>query len=154
NIAAVNYHFGDKERLYAETVRHAGRHCLESVPMPEWAPGTPPEQKLHDFITMFLQRVAVDREPAWCPQLIMRELARPTAMCAEFVREFARPNFAMLASILRELLPDVPEVKRRLVGFSIAGQVLHYRFARPVVTLLVGPEEFKTYDVALLSEHI
>ncbi len=155
NLASINYHFGDKESLYLATVHHAGLTCQQRIPLPEWEPGTPPAQKLHGFITVFLNRVAVDHEPVWIGQLITRELIYPTRACEHFVREFARPNFEMLDQILCELLgPDVPPTKRQLVIFSIIGQCLHYRFCRPVIHALLGPEEFAKYNVELLSNHI
>jgi TetR/AcrR family transcriptional regulator, regulator of cefoperazone and chloramphenicol sensitivity len=155
NLAAVNYYFGDKERLYIETVKHAHHICQQQVPMPTWAPGTPPARKLRDFIRTFLNRVTVDREPDWCIRLVMRELFQPTEACVVFVEEFVRPTFGMLQGILAELLPaDTPEVKRRLIGQSIIGQCLHYRLTRPVITRLVGEEEFRSYDVDLLTDHI
>jgi len=155
NIAAVNYHFGAKERLYIETVRHAGHFCTSEVPLPQWEPGTPATMKLRDFIRTMLNRVAVDRTPEWPGKLIMRELAQPTDACAEFVREFARPNFEMLLGILQDLLPtEVSPAKRQLIVFSIMGQILHYRFARPIITLLVGEEQFRALDAERLTEHI
>src|SRR5579872_5106759 len=49
NIAAVNYYFRDKERLYIETVKHAA--CGEPEDMRlEWSPATSPVVKLRDFI--------------------------------------------------------------------------------------------------------
>ena len=56
NLAAVNYHFGDKERLYIETVKRAHRSRMEQVPMPNWRPETTAAEKLHDFIYVFLCR--------------------------------------------------------------------------------------------------
>jgi AcrR family transcriptional regulator len=155
NIAAVNYYFGDKEHLYLETVQYAAQQCESALPRPTWAPGTPPEQKLRDFIRVFLARVAPEREPAWCGRLILREMSQPTPACAEFVRQFVRPNFEALQMILGELLSaDVPPLKRYLIGFSIIGQCLHYRVARPVVTLLLGEEGARRLDVDTLAEHI
>jgi TetR/AcrR family transcriptional regulator, regulator of cefoperazone and chloramphenicol sensitivity len=155
NIAAVNYYFGDKEHLYLETVRCAAQQCGSGIPLPAWAPGTPPEQKLRDFIRTFLARVAPDREPMWFGRLILREMSQPTPACAEFVRQFVRPNFEALQMILGELLPaDVPPLKRYLIGFSIVGQCLHYRVAHPVVTLLLGEEGVRCLDVDTLTEHI
>jgi len=154
NLAAVNYHFRDKKQLYHDAVRHAAQTCESRVPIPDWAPGTPPEQKLRDFVVMFLNRVAVDHEPAWHAQLIMRELTHPTPACAEFVRDFVRPCFETLSGVLREFLPDVPEPKRLLVGFSIVGQCLHYRVARPVMEHLIGANEFRAFGIDLLADHI
>jgi AcrR family transcriptional regulator len=155
NVAAVNYHFGDKDALYLCCVRAASEHCMEVVPLPTWEPGTPPARKLRDFIEMFLQRVAVDREPAWHAQLIMRELVLPTPACAEFAREFARPNYELLLGVLRELLPpEVPGEKVRLCAFSIIGQCLHHRVGRPIIRTLLTEEELRGLDVAHVGEHI
>ena len=41
NVAAVNYYFGDKRRLYIESVKHAHEQRVRQVPLPEWAAGTP-----------------------------------------------------------------------------------------------------------------
>lgn len=155
NQAAINYHFRDKENLYIECVRHAAAVCTSRTPMPAWPDGTPPQEKLRAFVRMFLNRVAVDHEPAWHAQLIMREMLLPTQACAEFVKDYVQPTISVLRGILAELLPEsVPERKRMLVGFSIVGQILHYRSARPVLSLLVGLETFRSFDVETLTEHI
>jgi AcrR family transcriptional regulator len=155
NQAAINYHFRDKENLYIECVRHAGQRCLDRVPLPVWREGTPPQEKLRDFVRMFLNRVAVDHEPDWHGQLIMREMLLPTKACVEFVKNYVRPTHGVLGGILGELLPpNVTERTRLLIGFSIVGQILHYRSARPVLVMLVGQETFQSFDVDTLTDHI
>ncbi len=154
NQAAINYHFGDKENLYVECVRHAASSCMTRVPMPTWPEGTPARQRLRDFVRTFINRVVVDHDPAWQGQLIMRELVYPTQVCEEFVTNYARPTFGVLREIVRELLPGLSERDQFLIGCSIVGQVMHYRVARPVVTLLMGPEAFRALDVETLTEHI
>jgi AcrR family transcriptional regulator len=155
NQAAINYHFRDKENLYIECVRHAGQCCIARVPLPSWPEGTPARQKLRDFVRMFLNRVAVDHEPAWHGQLIMREMLLPTKACLEFVTDHVRPTFEVMRQILRELLPShVSEQTRVLIGFSVVGQILHYRSARPVLVMLVGAETFQSFDVETLTDHI
>ena len=37
---------------------------------------------------------------------MLREVAHPTEACQELVRDFIRPQFAMLVGILGELMPD------------------------------------------------
>jgi AcrR family transcriptional regulator len=154
NIAAVNYYFRDKERLYIEAVKSACRSQSEESPMPEWPEGTPAVARLRDYIRILASRMADNHDPQWQRQLFLREMAQPTAACAELVRDNIRPMAEVLSTILRDLLPDVPEAKRWLIGFSIVGQCLFYRLARPVVALLVGEEEHRTYGAALLADHI
>jgi AcrR family transcriptional regulator len=154
NIAAVNYYFRDKERLYIEAVKSACRCPAAQFPLSEWPPDTPPLAKLRDFIRTFVSRMVDDDESPWQRQLFLREMAQPTAACAELVRDRIRPSANVLSSILSELVPNVPEAKRWLIGFSIVGQCIFYRLARPVVALLVGEAEHGLYDASLLSEHI
>lgn len=154
NIAAVNYYFRDKERLYIETVKSAFACQAAEAPAPAWPPGTPPADKLRDFIRMVLSKMLDTSGPAWHRQLILRELAQPTTACAELVRERIRPLAQVLGRILEELLPNVSESERYLIGFSIVGQCFYHRVARPVVALLVGDDEHRKYDAELLARHI
>ena len=155
NVAAVNYYFGDKHRLYVETVKWAHASRAQQVPLPQWAADVPAEEKLRDFVTMFLERLFYSQEQPWHCELMLRELAQPTGACEEVVRSFIREQFALLQTIFGELVPDgLPELRRHLITFGIVGQCLHYRIAQPVIRLLVPPEEFATYQVRLLADHI
>ena len=51
NIAAVNYYFGDKVRLYAETVKYACEKSAAKFPMPNWPAGTPAWNRLQELVT-------------------------------------------------------------------------------------------------------
>jgi TetR/AcrR family transcriptional regulator, regulator of cefoperazone and chloramphenicol sensitivity len=155
NIAAVNYYFGDKQRLYIEAVVRAHRWRMEQAALPEWLEGTSAETKLSDFITTFIRRVRTGPEDTWHTKLMMREMAHPTAACAELVQSSIRPQFEILLAILRELLPsDVSADRLQLTGFSIVGQCLFYHFADPVVRNLLSSEEYSELDVAKLAQHI
>jgi TetR/AcrR family transcriptional regulator, regulator of cefoperazone and chloramphenicol sensitivity len=154
NIAAVNYYFRDKERLYIESVKAACDRQTKQIPLPDWPPGTPPLVRLCDFIRTLANRMLGEQDVHWPRQLFLREMAQPTAACAELVRDHIRPMCELLSGILGELLPEVPEAKRRLIGFSMVGQCVFYRVASPIVALLVGDEEYRTYDAKMLAEHI
>ena len=155
NIAAVNYHFGDKERLYIESVKRAHRSRAEEVPLPIWASGTRPDHKLRDFIRTLLERILRDPAGEWHAQLMLREMSQPTTACVELVRDYIRPHFQVLLGILDELVPArVPTTKRHLLAFSVIGQCIHYHVARPVVRLLVPADEYQMYSPQFLAEHI
>jgi TetR/AcrR family transcriptional regulator, regulator of cefoperazone and chloramphenicol sensitivity len=155
NIAAVNYYFGDKQRLYVEAVMRAHRWRMQQAVLPDWSADTTAEEKLTDFITTFIRRVRTGPEGTWHTRLMMREIASPTEACAEVVQSSIRPQFEVLIGILRELLPDVTdEQKLHLMAFSIVGQCLFYHLADPIVRNLLGPDEYGELDVSKLADHI
>ena len=155
NIAAVNYHFGDKERLYIESVKNAHGNVMSGMKKPEWPEGTPAVQKLTAFIHAFVNRLVDPTRPRWHAQLMMREMAQPTAACAELVRDNIRPIANVLMSILEELLPaDLPVWKRFLVGHSIISQCVFYCQNRPIIEHLAGPEIYPYFTAANVAEHI
>ena len=155
NVAAVNYHFGDKERLYIEAVRYA--HCSGmEAPDLTWPDGTPPETKLTDFIRGMLESILHDTRPMWQAQLIIRELIEPSQACVEMVEKFIRGKYEILQAILTELMPEGTEPSdRRLVAFSIVGQCLYYnKIHKPIGELLAGEEEYRSFDLDRLTDHI
>lgn len=142
NIAAIHYHFGDKQRLYIECVKYA--HCQQGMTLFDWPPGTLPQHKLTVLVThMLTMMVATDR-PAWQIELMVRELARPTVACRALVEEFISPVFAQLLAIVSELLPaETPLLTRQQTAFSVVAQCLLYRYHRPIGQLLIGEEQFQ-----------
>jgi AcrR family transcriptional regulator len=156
NVASVNYHFGSKEELYIEAVRHAARLCEQITPLPVWPAGVPAEQRLRDFVRAFLTRLLREDVPVWHRLLIMREVAEPRpGACEEFVRGFVKPMFETLQGLLRELTPaDTSEEALTLAGSSIVGQCLHYHHARHVLRQLFGEEQYKRFDLERLTDHV
>ena len=155
NVAAVNYYFGDKQRLYVEAVIRAHRWRMERVKLPDWPPATNPEQKLADFIRTFIRRVRSGPGDTWHTRLIMREIGNPSAACAELVQSSIRPQFEILLSILGELLPNETDLEKlRLTAYSIVGQCLFYHFADPIIRNLLGNDEYAALDIDKLADHI
>jgi AcrR family transcriptional regulator len=154
NLAAVNYHFGDKERLYIAAVCHA--HSSGGQPPPaHWPPGTPPEDKLRQYVEQVLRNMLEAKKPAWHAQLMVREMFAPTAACVELVEADIRPRMEALLDIVGELVPaeTAPE-DRHLIAFSIIAQCLFFHADNRVAELLVGEEEYHGYGVQKLSKHI
>ena len=156
NVAAVNYYFGGKERLYEEALRQA--HPARSGPAPDfaWPEGTPPEQKLEDFIRWLLVHMLSVQKSPWQERLFVREIMDPTPAFRELLREHFRTGFERLQKILDEILPDdMPRHKRYQIAFSIIGQCVYYRAGRHIVSLMVGEEDLKAhYRAEQLAEHI
>ena len=156
NLASVNYHFGDKERLYIETVKLAHYKCTEQAPLPDWDGQTPAEQKLRDFIRNLLTRMLSIPSAPWQTRLMMREVLSPSSACKELVEEYFKPHFELLLTIVAEIVPqETPRHVREQIGFSIVGQCLYYKVARDVVALLVDEQQREQhYTIEKLADHI
>ena len=157
NVAAVNYHFGDKERLYAEVIRDAHRAAMTKYPSDlGLAPGASAEQRLHAFVRSFFFRIFDEGRPAWHGKLIAREIAEPTAALNDIVDEGIRPHFLALRAIVTELLgggePD-PE-RLRYCAWSVVGQCLFYFHARPIIRRLHPPQSFDADEIESLARHV
>lgn len=154
NIAAVNYHFRDKEGLYHEAVKHANCAAGDTFSL-DLGEGLAARERLRLYIKQFLANLLDPSRPAWHQQLMMREMAHPTAACKTVVESYIRPRANLLGSILAELLPTWPsEADRHLWAFSIVGQCLFYKVHRPIAVLLVGEEEYGGFTVDRLADHI
>ena len=82
-------------------------------------------------------------------------MAEPTQATLEFVVQSIRPKFEQLFSVLAELLPPgTSETDRHLAGVSIIAQCMHYRIQATITKLIVGEEEYRSYTVDRLAEHI
>jgi AcrR family transcriptional regulator len=155
NIAAVNYHFGDKLSLYTEVLRESHRGDVEKFgPEPDLDNG-PPEERLSRFVRSFLQRILNPDRPARHGRLIAREMIEPTGVLAALVRDDVRPRNRRLEAIVREILgrrADDDEI--RLTALSIVGQCLFFYHSRPMLELLHPAHRYDHTQIDCLTEHI
>jgi AcrR family transcriptional regulator len=155
NIAAVNYHFGDKRSLYVAAVRHA-QSCADSEnPELVWPPEMPPAARLREYIRTMLERKLDSNKPVWHLEIMLREMAHPTEACTAVVEDYVRPMADGMRAILMDLLGhDYPDEKGRMIGFSIVGQVLFYYVHQPMIRALIGDEEYSQLTIDRLASHI
>lgn len=156
NSAGVNYYFGDKQRLYIETVKRARHLRMQQVPMPTLDRQAPVAQRLRIFVHTMLARMTGVAEEPWQSQLMIREFLNPSGACQEVVEQHFRPEFDLLLEILNELLAGpVPQHVLQQFAFSVVGQCLFYRVGREAIALLVSPEDRQThYSLDILADHI
>lgn len=151
NVAAVNYHFRDKETLYIETARLA--HTCANRPFPEWPADMLPEERLRRFIRGMATQMFLPTSPA-AMKFMMREMAQPGKAARVIVDEFIRPMAFSLRAILAAMFPDLPPEKLLMITFSIIGQILFYRMNRPIAELIFGVESVAALNLDMVVEHI
>ena len=154
NVAAVNYHFRDKDNLYVQAVIEAHRCGVEPEGDDE-PDGLSAAESLRLYVRNFLSRVlALGSEDSWHQRLMLREMLRPSHASETLVREVIRPKFERLVAILRLACPGLDERRVTASAFSIIGQCLHYKMARPIAERLIGDEAFTALDLDYLADHI
>ena len=156
NVAAINYHFGDKERLYGEVLLYAHHRATEAIPRNLAADANAtPEQRLRGFIHAMVRSFLSEGRPAWQAMLIMREIAAPSKMLDVMVDQNVRPRFAMVKSIIQDLLGGAAtEDELRRCAWSVVGQCFFYRFGHPVLKRLHPPLEYDDAEIARIADHI
>jgi AcrR family transcriptional regulator len=156
NIAAVNYHFRDKETLYAETIAHAHRYSLEHYPMDGGLPlSAPAERRLEAFVRSFLAKILDPNRPTWHGLMMSREMQEPTLSLDTIVETGVRPNFHYLCGLVRELGPHLNSVEVEGSAASVIGQVLHYFHCRRIIARLYRERtDGFPYDLDMLTDHV
>jgi AcrR family transcriptional regulator len=156
NIAAVNYHFGDKETLYAEVLRHSQQKALEKHPLLlDVSPNAAPEKRLRAFVQSLLLRIFDSGPIAWHGKLMSREMIEPTAALDSMVEERIRPMAEHLRQIVAEILDcPVTDERARRCSLSVVSQCVFYHHCQPVVARLFPEQKYDHASIAQLADHI
>ena len=144
NLAAVNYHFGNKQKLYlevyrqrwlprAERVHQSFQDSLKSEQAP--SAGTVVQSLARAFLDGPLSNEARRRHL----RLIVGELCQPTEAFELVVERVFRPLLGSLIADLRTAMPvDVDEEQAILNAFSIMAMVLYFNLSHPLIKSVLG----------------
>lgn len=156
NIAAVNYHFGDKEGLYRAALTDSARHAFEKYPIGGGvAPDAPAPARLRAFIRGYLDRLLDEGRPAWHGVMIAREMVEPTAALEDLAREFVEPQAKRLRAIISEIVGKPPDDERvRRCAGSVVGQCIFYKHCKPMIQRIMPEEGYDPNRRDALAEHI
>ncbi len=154
NVAAVNYHFGSKEKLYEAVLHYAHKRSFQHATREQLQEG-PPEERLRTFIRGLLKGILDHGSPAWLHQLMCREMMQPTPGLDMLIEHEIRPRSQMVRAIIREIVgPGLSEHEVWLCCFSIVSQLFFYHHSRAVIRRL-HPE--MCFDLSVheeLADHV
>jgi TetR/AcrR family transcriptional regulator, regulator of cefoperazone and chloramphenicol sensitivity len=171
NVAAVNYHFGDKEQLYAEVLHYSQQQAFEKyAPLLDVDDDAPAEEKLHAYVRSFLLRIFDKGSTAWFGKMMSREMVEPTAALNALLESRMRPMARLLGGIVAQILhePVVGSQQSvakgsarratnslvRLCSFSVVSQCVFFHHCRTVINRLFPEQKLDASAVEELAGHI
>jgi AcrR family transcriptional regulator len=154
NVAAVNYHFGDKLGLYREVLQSAidGMRGTNDAAR-EAGHGQPPEEQLRRYIAIFVHRVLTPGNDA-VHKLVNREMNDPTPALDTLVEQGVRPRVEYLSRLIGAIMGCDPADQRvlRCVA-SVQAQTLAY-MPNPISTRLGLANKPTAANLAGIADHI
>jgi TetR/AcrR family transcriptional regulator, regulator of cefoperazone and chloramphenicol sensitivity len=155
NVAAVNYHFGDKLGLYTEVVQQSLQAAHIEAIQTALDQNLPPDEILRAVIRARLRSICRGDLPDWHFRILAHELAQPTPALQQLVNEVGRPIFNRLLELIGRMigLPRDDE-KTRLCAISVMGQILAYVFAAPLLAGVWPGLKMTSEQVERIADHI
>lgn len=156
NLAAVNYHFGSKKKLYlavfqerwakrAGNLQKSFADALAQKPQPEI------EDVISAMARSFLEGPLTDSERRNHIQLMQRELSNPGQALGMIVEQVMEPYVINIASLIRKCIKNkVDDERLKLFVLSMLGVILYFFLARPAVSGIVK----RQYDQEFKSEMV
>jgi len=154
NLAAVNYHFGDKLGLYKEVLHYAvcSAGTAAAFDPALWRPH--PEAKLRAFVHDLLQYMYGEGRPAWPVRLMTHELAQPSPAFDGVVEQIMRPRHDAACALVGGIIGLPANDRRtRLCVQSVMGQIMIYAHGREVLKRL-WPDLFMPETLDEIAGHI
>jgi AcrR family transcriptional regulator len=156
NIAAVNYHFGDKESLYDTVWRHAFSITSATYPINGGLDeNLSLEDKISCYASAILHRIFSDTEAGLFPRLLSREMASPTIALEKIASDALFPQADHLKQALVDYLgEDTDDQIIRSCMHSIVGQCAFYNFSRALRERVIGRPSMTDQEIETVARHI
>lgn len=156
NIAAVNYHFGDKESLYDAVWRHAFEITASTYPIDGGLPENPTlADGLFCYASAILCRIFSEDEAGLFPKLLSHEMTSPTLALEKIATAALIPQSLYLKSIILPVLgKGIGEAALRQCMLSIIGQCAFFNFSRGLREQVIGKKTISRQEIEQHARHI
>ena len=155
NVAAINYHFGDKLGLYTEVLQQSVRAAQVLAVHNAPDQNISPEDMLRALIRARLRSISGKDLPDWHSRLLALELAQPTPALRQLIDKLTRPIYKRLLELIGRIIGLPPnDDSTRLCAISVVGQVLAYVLPGPLLPEIWPELKMTPEQVERIADHI
>jgi AcrR family transcriptional regulator len=155
NVAAVNYHYGSKDGLYAAVLEEIFPKGEEWISAEDG--DLSPEERLRRFIKELAEEIYTQSTgqiaQKWA--IFLREMAKPSHNLDLIVRRQVQPRANELRDILTQLLgPDTPDQTLAYCSSNIWALMLDHLLTQPILDRLNPHRPDVGFGVEDFADHI
>ncbi len=156
NAAAVNYHFGDKDALYALVLERTAEWADEDRPiLLDGEAELSAAARLRVAVQSYMERLFATGRGAWHDKLMSNEMMDPTEALDKAIETLIRPKFNALMSIISELLGEkATDLEIRLYSINVVGLCMNFQRCRPAIEQLIPGLDYGYAGIDMLAELI
>ena len=129
NVAAVNYHFGGKDKLYVEMFQRQMRRMIQRHREHIDSLAAKSDASLEDLIrgtvTVPLKAIENKEKSAAVMKLLVREVLNQHVRRDEIIGDLKNEFFAIFCNAMMRLCPDLDTEPANLCFFSLDALVIH-----------------------------
>lgn len=160
NIAAINYHFGSKENLHIEVLRHVimQTRCPLAQQMLEdsrwFSSGEKMSEAVRCLVEERFRQYLSPEHPRWYGRLLMRSMLDPTPALEDVMRDIMIPENEALKQVFMRCKPGLTEEEADLWAMSLEGQVGFYVFAETGILMALDRNSYDREFLDAAADHI
>lgn len=157
NVAAVNYYFGGKEKLFMAVLADYMQAAHSRFPIDmDLDPGAPAVARLKAYVRSLLYKFLGDGDPLYekLGMLLTAEFLDPSDAFDEIMERFIMPQHEVLLGIVRELMPFSGERPVHLCAAGVVGYCLLFDHMRQVIRRVCPEMGLESLGVEMLANFI
>ena len=157
NVAAVNYYFGGKDRLFMAVLADYLHTAQEKYPTHMGlAPDAPALDRLKAYILSLLLKLASDGDPLYerLGQLFTAEMIEPSEHFGAVADRYLMPQHLVLLGIVGELMPGADDRTVHLCAAGVLGHCVLFDNFKQLIRRMCPEMALESLGVNLLADFI
>ncbi|MHC1701834.1 MAG: TetR/AcrR family transcriptional regulator [Humidesulfovibrio sp.] len=157
NVAAVNYYFGGKDKLFMAVLADYLQSAQDMFPTHMGlGPEAPARDRLKAYIRSLLFKLAGDGDPLYerLGQLFTAEMIEPSEHFGAITDRYIMPQHGVLLGIVGELVPGAEERTVHLCAAGVIGHCLLFDNFKQLIRRMCPEMSLENLGVEMVADFV